>query len=521
MKIVTAEQMQNIDRMAASQGLSTAVLMENAGKVVAEEMRKAIGNVAGNRILAIIGPGNNGGDGLVAARYLSDWGAEISVYLCNERAIDDRNLIRLAERGVPIIQAEQDTQCTELDRLLDQTETVIDAIFGTGRSRVIDGVYKIVLTTLNDVKIKRPGISVFAVDMPSGMDADTGEVDPCCSRADMTITLGYPKPGFFTFPGADYAGRVIIADIGIPTQLAENITTGLITREIVKSILPDRPANANKGSFGKVLIIAGSINYVGAAYLACMGAARSGAGLVTLATPKSLIPILAAKLTETTYIPLPEKNGAISPGAVSVIRERLKEYKAVLMGCGIGQQKQTVNFVKSMLDILRQSNERTLIFDADALNILSLMPDWWQKLPGDAILTPHPGEMGKLCGISIEEVQRKRLETARQSAQHWHKVVVLKGAYSIIASPDGQTRINDLAYQGLASAGTGDVLAGIIAGLAAQGVSDFDAAVCGVYLHGEAGLKAGHVMGDVGMLAGDLIPVLPKVISEIKEQAAA
>lgn len=517
MKIVTAEQMQRIDRLAAGQGLTPAMLMEIAGKLVAEELKKAAGSVTGKRILVAVGPGNNGGDGLVAARYLYDWGADIIVYLCKERAFDDKNLIRLAERGVPIIHADRDITCVELDKALKQVEIIVDAVFGTGRTRVIDGSFKTVLIRIGAAKEDRPDILLCAVDMPSGMNADTGEVDPSCPRADITVTLGYPKPGFYAFPGSDYAGKVIIADIGIPSGLADDVTVNLITSDMVRDILPRRPSNANKGTFGKVLIIAGSMNYIGAAYLACMGAARCGAGLVTLAAAKSLVPVLAAKLTETTYLPLPEKDGAIAPGAISVIKDILEGYDAVLIGCGLGQRKQTAAFVTSFTDICSRRSEQIIIYDADALNILSQVPRWWQKLSGDVILTPHPGEMSRLCGVAVEEIQRKRMETAGQYAKQWNKVVVLKGAYSVVAAPDGQQAINALAYAGLASAGTGDVLAGIIAGLAAQGLSPFNAALSGVYIHGEAGLKAGQSTGPAGLMAGDIIPLIPGVIKGIND----
>jgi hydroxyethylthiazole kinase-like uncharacterized protein yjeF len=517
MKVVTAEQMREVDRSAASIGLTTETLMENAGRAVAEEVKKLIGSVIGKHVLVTVGPGNNGGDGLVAGRYLDDWGAEVSLYLCSQRPASDKNLELTRERGIDTFQADQDKDFAKLESLLGSSEVVIDAVLGTGRSRAVGGIFKEVLTRLIKSKQVNSKLLVIAVDVPSGLDADTGAVDPSCIYADATVTLGYPKPGLFSFPGAGRVGKVIIADIGIPPSLAESVPTELITEDWVKSVLPERPPDANKGSFGKVLVVAGSINYIGAAYLACMGAARVGAGLVTLSTASSLQPILAAKLTEVTYAPLPESQaGIIASKAVSVLKESLPGYKVLLIGCGLGQKTQVVEFIKSALFGLAQSSSPVLVIDADALNTLAQIPDWWQKLNQDAILTPHPGEMARLVGVSVEEVQKRRLEIAREAAIRWRKVVVLKGAYTVVAAPDGRAGISQIANPGLASAGTGDVLTGIIAGLVAQGLPLFDAAACGVYLHSEAGEVVRREMGDAGMLAGDLLPALPKVIMRLK-----
>jgi hydroxyethylthiazole kinase-like uncharacterized protein yjeF len=517
MKIVTAGQMREIDCSAANIGLTTETLMENAGRAVAEETKKFIGSVIGKNVVVIVGPGNNGGDGLVAGRYLGDWGAEVGIYLCSQRPDGDKNLTLARERDIAVVQADQDKDFTRLDSLLGSSEIVIDAVLGTGRSRSVGGVFKEVLTRVIKSKQENAKLLIIAVDVPSGLDSDTGAVDPSCIYADATVTLGFPKPGLFSFPGAERVGKVIIADIGIPPSLAENIPTELITEDWVRSVLPERPFGANKGSFGKVLVVAGSINYIGAAYLACMGAARVGAGLVTLSTASSLQPILAAKLSEVTYAPLPESEaGIIASKAASVVKELLPGYEVLLIGCGLGQKTQVVEFIKSALFGLEQNSSPALVIDADALNTLAQLPDWWQKLNQDAILTPHPGEMARLVGVSVEEVQKQRLETARKAAMDWRKVVVLKGAYTVVAASGGRARISQVANPGLASAGTGDVLTGTIAGLVAQGLPLFDAAACGVYLHGEAGEIVRREMGDAGMLASDLLPALPKVIMRLK-----
>jgi ADP-dependent NAD(P)H-hydrate dehydratase / NAD(P)H-hydrate epimerase len=519
MKVVTAEQMQAIDAAAADRGLTTDILMENAGRAVAEQSKISLNRIIGKSILILIGPGNNGGDGLVAARYLDEWGAEVSLYLCGKRKPDDKNLHAAQEHKIPVLYAEQDKACEELCRMLENKEVIIDAIFGTGKSRTIEGINKTILDTVIEAKNKRPDLFIIAVDLPSGLDANTGTIDNSCLSADITITLGYPKPGLYNFPGADKAGRVTIVDIGTPPELADTVNTELIEENWVNSNLPSRPRNANKGTFGKLLVVAGSINYSGAAYLACMGACRSGTGLVTLAIKKSMVPVLASKLTETVYLPLEETGtGDLSPQAASMVTAAMNNCNALLIGCGLGQDDETKTFIKSILNNKQHITTCPIIIDADALNTLSEQADWWQRLGENVILTPHPGEMSRLAGISIKDVQKDRVSIAREKATEWKKIVVLKGAYTVIASQDGRVKISTAANPALASAGTGDVLAGIIAGLTAQGMPPFEAAACGVYLHSESAAEVAANMGTAGMIASDLLPVVPAQIKKLREK---
>ena len=514
MKIVTSEQMRQIEQDCAGIGLSADMLMENAGKAVAEEVRRILGNLDRQHILLLIGPGNNGGDGLVVARYLNDWGAKVSVYLCGQRPPGDSNLELVQKSGITCVEASQDENLGEFDELLSSAVCIIDALFGTGKIRPLQGIFQQVLARVADAGRKHKEIRIIAVDLPSGLDADSGAVDPVCLYADNTITLGFPKLDLFEFPGAERVGTLTIADIGIPDHLAESVATESITEEWAKAVLPGRPLNANKGTFGKVLVVAGSINYIGAAYLACSGAMRVGAGLVTLATAACLQPILAAKLTEVTYLSLPESDsGIISPGAAELIAQQLNQYDVLLLGCGLGQSQSAIEFISSLLF---GSGLPALVLDADALNTLAQVPNWWQRLTNDAILTPHPGEMARLSGVSIEEIQTDRTGTAQRFAAEWHKTIVLKGACTVVAAPDGGCRISPVANPGLASAGTGDVLAGAVAGLVAQGLPLFDAAALGVYLHSRAGDLVKEVIGDAGMIATDLLPALPLAIKQLK-----
>ncbi len=514
MKIVTAEQMRHIEEECAKISIPPDVLMENAGKAFAEEVKKLTG-IERQHFLCLVGPGNNGGDGLVAARYLREWGAEASVYLCASRASSDKNYELVARRGVACIDGTNDPHLAQFDRLLSKSTVIIDALFGTGKVRPLTGVYAHVLDKVADARRGKP-LRIISLDLPSGLDANTGAIDSHTPCADDTITLGFPKLGLFNFPGAERVGRLSVVDIGIPARLADEISVELLTNEWAKSVLPKRSLSANKGTFGKVLVVAASINYIGAAYLACEGALRVGAGLVTLATAASLQSILAAKLTEVTYLPLPESEPSIiSPEAAEVLQLHLAEYDVLLVGCGLGQSPSVVDFLGSLLSKKRLPR---LVLDADALNMLAKIPDWWQKLPRDAILTPHPGEMARLANMTIEAVQFDRLGTAQKTSQKWQKIVVLKGAYTVVAEPGGQVRISPFANPGLASAGTGDVLSGAIAGLLGQGLSYFDAASLGVYLHGKVGEMVKSRLGDAGMVASDLLPELPRAINQLKEK---
>jgi len=516
LKIVTTNEMMELERRAAEIGLPPSVLMENAGLAIAQQVKGWLGSVAGRQILILVGPGNNGGDGLVAARHLHDWGARVHIYLCSNRT--DANFRIAKERGIPCTLASGDNNLADLNSILSLSDMVIDAIFGTGKLRPIEGIYKEVLNRVRQSKEAQPRLKVVALDLPSGLDADNGAADPSCAVADLTITLGYPKLGLFSFPGRDLVGQLIVADISIPLHLGQDIATELITEDYVRTMLPKRPRNAHKGTFGRVLICAGSLHYIGAAYLACEGAIRVGAGLVTLATAHSLQPILAAKLTEVTYAPLPESEpGFIDSEASKVIHEWLSGYDVLLMGCGLSQHPSAMEFIRDTLFELPPSLSLSLVLDADALNALAQIPGWWQRLSQDAILTPHPGEMARLIGLRIEEIRRDRLKEVREAASLWQKTVVLKGAHTLVASPDGEAKISTVANPGLASAGTGDVLAGAIAGLMAQGLSPLAAASCGAYLHGAAGELVRSELGDAGMVASDLLLALPKAIKKIKE----
>jgi NAD(P)H-hydrate epimerase len=307
-----------------------------------------------------------------------------------------------------------------------------------------------------------------------------------------------------------------VADIGIPARLTEGLRSGSLDADWARAVLPYRSPYGHKGSFGKVFVIAGSANYVGAACLACAGAMRVGVGLTSLAIPRSLQIAVASRLSEVTFFPLTESTpGNVLPDAFKTVLAASKDYEVVLSGCGLGNRPQTREF--SLKIAFQLKPDKKIVFDADSLNHLSSYKEWWKRIPFDAVLTPHPGEMARLCGTEAGEVQANRFELALQKAAEWNKTIVLKGANTVIAAPDGRLRINISANAGMATAGTGDVLAGAISGLLAQGMNLFDAACLGTYLHSKAGEMTALRLGDAGMIASDLLSELPLAIRGLKE----
>ena len=514
MKLVTAHQMLELEQAAIAAGGTVEELMQQAGLAVAQEVWLTLGVVEGRRILVLVGPGNNGGDGLVAAEHLAEWGADVVVYLLRERS-GDALLDLVSVRGTPTFVATDDAEYASLQEALDGAEMVIDALLGTGRSRPIDGELAEVLRRLHAAAQRPAPPKVIAVDLPTGVDADSGRADPLAVTADMTVTFGLAKVGLHTLPGSEHAGQVQVVDIGLPKDAIAAVPLDLLDTAWVRGRLPARSKSSNKGTFGKVLVVAGSTNYPGAARLAAEACYRAGAGLVTLAAPSSVQALIAGAIPEVTWLPQDEEQGALSDAAPVEIVDHLANYDVLLIGPGLGQQDGTRDTVGAILRDLRPSTLRACVIDADALNALAQTPDWPSLIQRPAVLTPHPGEMARLLGTTVAEVQQDRLNLAVNAAREWKHVVVLKGAHTVIAAPDGRAAISPCANALLAVAGTGDVLAGAIAGLLAQGMEPFEAAACGVYLHGLAAEEVGDELGDRGMLASELLPALPRAIRTV------
>ena len=508
-KVATAEQMRELDRRAAEDfGVPSIVLMENAGRHVFEAVRELLGSVAGRRVTVAAGRGNNGGDGFVAARHLRDAGADVSVLLLADPADvkgdAKANLDILLKTGLPVNSIQS---ASEIESVLIHSHAIIDAIFGTGLRGEVEGLPADVIRAVN--ASRRP---VVAADVPSGLDADTGRIWGVCVSADCTVTFALPKIGLLTYPGAACVGRLIVADIGIPHELYDEINVELPDEKWVAARLPGRPPDAHKGTFGTAIVIAGSPGLTGAAAMAAEAALRSGAGLCTLGVPVGLQDIMAAKLTEVMTRGLPETEGrALSAGALDAALELCEKGTAVVLGCGLGTHPETAEFVRRFVQAVR----KPMVVDADGLNCLAGDVRVLEGDHGDLIVTPHPGEMARLLGTTAEQVQSNRVDTAREAASRFHSIVVLKGARTLIAEPSGRVFINPTGNVGLATGGTGDVLAGAIGGLLAQGLSPFDAAVCGVFVHGRAGDIAAWRIGVAGMIAGDVLRAVPEALREL------
>ena len=508
MHIVTVAEMRELEARAEREyGLTSHILMENAGKSAADILAQYIRQqrpLEGLNVLFLIGPGNNGGDGLVVARYLQQWGANVSLYRWKEQ-----DLI-VHGREIPVWEME-----ATLSAAILSAEYIIDAVLGTGRSRPLPDDLRTLLGRVRQQRENRDSLRIVAIDLPTGLNADTGEVDPGTIPADLTITLACPKQGFFFFPGRAYIGELFVGDIGLPPEMEQHLQTEMLTGALVDTFLPQRPLDSNKGTFGKVMLLSGSLPYPGSAFLAGSAAGRIGAGLVTLAITEQMLHIYASSLHEATYVILPEEQAG-SIERVNTLLKHLEGYRALLIGPGLGQSPYIREVILQVLEHLRglpEGQRPQLVVDADGLNNLSALEHWWLLLPAGTVITPHPGEMGRLCnGLKVSGGKIDRLELARNKAREWQVTLVLKGACTIITEPGGRTRINWLANPALATAGTGDVLAGMVAGLLAQKVPPFDAASAAVYLHTAAAELVSADLGHMGLMAADLLLQIPRAI---------
>jgi hydroxyethylthiazole kinase-like uncharacterized protein yjeF len=556
MKIVTTEEMRHIETQADAGGLSFDQMMQNAGRSVADAMDVWVG-VEDVRVVVLVGPGNNGGDGLVAARHLAQMGADVSLYVWKRDVEEDKNWELARERGVAAVFMEDDAKLEQLRDLLGEAGIVLDALLGTGVTRPIEGDLKRLLDEARAIIERRAkpvdgplvapaeGMAladapvVVALDVPSGLNSDDGSLDPASLAADLTVTLAAAKRGHVLLPGAQAVGKLVVADIGIPEDLYADVSLEMGTPAWIARLLPERPAGSHKGTFGKAMIVAGSINYTGAPYLSASSATRVGAGLVTVAPPQPIQPMIASKLAEATYLLLPHDMGVLAPGAVKVLSESIEGYAVLLIGPGIGREKSTEEFLRQLLGGQKAARKHrvgfgheedgqaeevseaiklpALVVDADGLNLLSKIEDWPRQLPPETILTPHPGEMARLMDSEIKEVEADRIGNASRMADEWGHVVVLKGACTVVAAPDGRVAVLPFANPAMATAGTGDVLAGAITGMRAQGLSAFEAALVGGYVHGLAGELARDTLGEAGVVAGDLVDLLPLAIRRLRE----
>ncbi len=505
MEACTAEQMREIDRRAVAEyGIPSLLLMENAGRAVAQ---RALSLLEAGRgpVVVLCGKGNNGGDGFVAARHLWNRGLPVRCFLAGAREEvrgDARVMLDLlGPLGLPVEPFGEDTA-------LPGAALVVDALLGTGFRGTPLGAIGAAIRAAN-----ASGAPVLAVDVPSGLDADTGRPAEPCVRAAETVTFGLPKLGLIQYPGRELAGRLTVAEISLPRPLLESLAPPVEWTGPGRAapLWPARSRGAHKGDAGRLFVLAGSPGMTGAAVLACEASLRAGAGLVTLGIAASLNPILEVKLTEAMTLPLPETGGG-HPGlaAADTVLEWAARSDAVAVGPGLGRGPETAELLRTLVAGCRAP----LVVDADGLNLLA--PAGPGTFPPHAVLTPHPGEMARLLGTDVAGVESNRVATAREAAARFGCVVLLKGASTVVAAPDGRTAVNSSGSAALATGGSGDVLTGVLGACLARRLQPFEAALSAAYLHGAAGEVAGARCGAPGAVAGDVVAAIPEALRRLR-----
>lgn len=508
MKVVTAEEMKQLDKRASEEyGVAGLLLMDQASKAVAEAVLEILPE-DNKKVVVFCGKGNNGGDGFGAARWLESFGVKTRVYLVGaslEEVAGDAaaELAMLKKAGVKIEVLADDDDFLLAELACAKTGVIVDALLGTGFKGELRGLYARSCRLINESEKY-----VVAVDVPTGVDADNGSIAEDAVRASMTITMELPKVGLFLYPAVDCVGELYAANIGMPQKLISECQSKkfLVDEAMVQSLLPLRAGNAHKGDAGRVVVLAGSPGYTGAAALCSNAAVRSGAGLVSLLTPLSSRDILAVKLTEVMVHGLLERMpGVLGGGAASDVVAKAAKADVLAIGPGLGTSESTMEAVRTILEQVQVP----AVIDADALTALKDNLELLQKMQAPKVLTPHVGEMARLTGLTAEEIDQNRVELAAKYAQEWNAVLVLKGAPTVVGCPDGTVYINTSGCSAMATGGSGDVLTGMIASLAGQGISLTEAAVCAVYLHGKAGEAAAEKYAAFG--AGQLVDFLPKL----------
>lgn len=507
MRVVTAAEIAELDRRATEQfGIPVEQLMEAAGTRVAQAAVEMLGASTGP-VVVLVGRGNNGGDGLVAVRHLAARGIRVTAVLAAEASAFTgpaaHHLDVAREAGVGIYEGPP-TQ----DEPLRSAALIIDALFGTGFRGPARGASAALIEAAN-----ASAVPILAVDIPSGLNADSGAPDGPAIRAAATITMGLPKVGLVLFPGAEFAGALTVGDIGYPPDLVADpaLRTHLVTAEMVRERLPPRAADSHKGTYGRVLVVAGSVGFTGAAVLAALGALRTGAGLVTVGVPRAIYPVVAAHLIEAMPTPLDDDQGMVAKGALPRVAELAARSDVVAAGPGLS----TGAGVRAVIEGLLNAG-KPLVLDADGLNALAGEPEVLRGTSAPVVITPHPGELSRLLGMPVQTILADRLGAAREAADRTRAVVVLKSAATAVATPDGDAYIVRRGNAGMATGGMGDVLTGAIASLIGQGVSPVEAAWCGAYLHGLAADLLAEQRGMIGMLASEVAHHLPQAIARVR-----
>lgn len=511
MKLVDAKTIQSVDRLAVEKyGMSGLQLMENAGRGVAEAIKRELSSSHNKKVSIIAGKGNNGGDGFVAARHLMNAGVNVSVFslaelkdIKGDAGVNASIWYEMAGEVVTILSAED---IKKHESALRHSSIIVDSIFGTGLGSPVTGLHAEVIDYINGLDKE-----IIAVDMPSGIDASTGSVLGTAVKADLTLTMALPKLGLYTFPGREYAGRVEVIDIGVPEALLEDIEIkwSLISDKDMRFLRPRR-TDSHKGLYGHLLILAASPGLTGAAYMCGMGSMRIGAGLSTIGVPESLNAIMEEKTTEVMTAPVPEtKDKTFGIVSLDKIRSLIQGKTALVIGPGIGNSPEVFGMIEA---ILKEVQVPTVL-DADGLNAFKGKASALKKVKTKLVLTPHPGEAARLLETDTAGIQNDRIGAAVKLSGLTGATVVLKGAGTVIASPNGRVFINPSGNPGLATAGTGDVLSGMLGGLLAQGYEPVESSTAAAYIHGLAGDEVKKAQGELGMMATDLLEYIPKILN--------
>jgi hydroxyethylthiazole kinase-like uncharacterized protein yjeF len=541
MDVVTPSQMKRIDQRAIEEfRIPGIVLMENAALQTAQVILRhdflASVSKKPRKALILAGCGNNGGDGFAIARHLFLYGYQVSVLIVSEGGrrpggdaetnLDALYALQNGQNSTQQNSGEKDSQQKNLDAflqihwledkkdlkqikaMLQDTSLVVDALFGTGLDRPVAGLNAAVINAVNEMVNRKNHHIVLAVDIPSGINGETGQMMGTAIQADHTVAYGYLKPGHLLYPGREYSGQVHVVPISLPADSAKSVKAHLFTLDDVEAaqMLRPRPRDSHKGTFGKVAVIAGSTGLTGAAHLSSLAALRTGAGLVTLGIPAALNPVMEQKLTEVMTYPLEDRGlGHLVTESLRDITELLKDKDVLAFGPGCGKNQGVFEILRNILGHFHIP----IVIDADGLNHISRDMSLLRTHHAPVILTPHPGEMSRLTGLGVEEILSRPVETAARAAAKYSCIVLLKGAASIVAEPGGKVYINASGNAGMAKGGSGDVLTGMIASFIAQGYPPFEATVLGCYIHGRAGEEAAGRLGETGMIAGDLIDAIP------------
>lgn len=506
MKVFTSSEIRFLEKCATESGTSMTDLMEKAGSAVAAFVKKQM-EVTGKTVSILCGKGNNGGDGFVCARRLHRMGAEVNVILAQGEAATALSKDAFQKMGGSVTVLDWSVRKYEIESILEKSDVIVDAIFGLGFRGAVDSILERLIGSANKSNALR-----IAVDLPSGAECDTGKVEGCCFTAHYTLSFTSVKPANVIQPATGYCGKNVVAPVGIDKRLVDSLpsTFSVIKESSVAAMFKKRSPQSNKGNYGRLLMICGSYGMVGAAVMAARGALRSGVGLVNMVVSRDCYPLMAASLPEAVFTVMDFSTEESTKSSSETLFEALQKASACVIGCGLGEE--TSRYLSTVLKF----SPCPVVVDADGLNYLSQHMAEFSSLRSPVVITPHPGEMARLTGKTILQIQMDRISVAQKFSKEFGVYTVLKGSGTLVASPDGDIKLNTTGNAGMAKGGSGDVLAGIIGAFIAQGMSPENSATAGVHIHGKAGDICSQRLSQQSMLPTDLIETLPEVFKKIE-----